>query len=67
VSNHHDDEQDDTPASKSKAADTGATPEIIEYPKMLYNKDGAQRIVQNAQEAEKLGGDWSDKPPSAKE
>ena len=67
MSNHHDDDAYIPESKRTVAEETGPKPEIVEYPKMLYNKDGAQRIVQNAKEAEKLGADWSETPPAAKE
>lgn len=35
-----------------------------EYPKMLYGADGAQTVVESADEEAALEGDWSTTPPA---
>jgi len=46
-------------------APTAPQEPIVEYPKMLYDPDGAQRIVASKEEQQQLGGDWSETPRAA--
>lgn len=57
----------DPHATTHEAAKTDAAgPKPEEFPKMLYDPDGAQRIVGSREEQDKLGGDWSEKPHDKK-
>lgn len=65
MTDHKMPEHDAPKAAPTAGTAAEPTPEIVEYPKMLYDPDGAQRIVASKEEQQQLGGDWSETPRAA--